>query len=78
MKTTKKNKLQKLAESYVTAGPPEGDEFTIYEYMEAVGGDKPMNIKTAQPHLTDMVNKGVLSVRKGRVNGRRGNIYREI
>ena len=57
-------------------GPPREGEFTVYDYMEAInnrGGN--LTRFRANQILTNEVNQGKLTVRKGLYNGTAAKIY---
>lgn len=72
--TTKQKKLRDLAEKYTVGGPPVGDEFTTTEWADATGHSRPH----AHAVLKSMVKRGEVAIRRGRVNGKVGNIYKPV
>lgn len=71
--------IDKLLAEMPDEGPPKGDEFTLYDYLEGYKRKNETNISIpgATKQLSKMVESGVLTMRKGRVNGKQGNIYRQ-
>jgi hypothetical protein len=73
---TNLDKLDALIAELPDNGPPEGDEFTVAEYMERRKfPDTPTGKQSAYRELDAFLASGKLTVRKGRVGKREGNIY---
>lgn len=70
--------IDKLLAEMPNDGPPVGDEFTIYQYLEAYKrrNGAEISLSGAKKHLDKMISTNQVSVRKGRVNGKQGNIYK--
>ena len=70
--TTKNKALKKLAQKHAVGGPPVGDEFTVKEWEDETG----VSQSRAHQQLSQMVARGEITKRFGRVGSRRTNIYK--
>lgn len=71
--------IDKLLAETPYEGPPRDDEWTIYDYMERFklrNGDA-ISHAGATKRLEKMLADGLIVARKGRVNGKQGNVYRQ-
>jgi hypothetical protein len=74
MADNKTKMLKELASKHLSLDPPDKDEFVTYDWCEATG----LSHAQADRVLKRMVGLGDLTSRKGRVNGRSGNIYKPV
>jgi hypothetical protein len=72
--------IDKLLAEMPNEGPPEEDEFTLYEYMDVYNKRHKVNLSTsgANRHLKNMLKDGLVTMRKGRLGGKIGNIYKLV
>lgn len=74
MVDNKMKMLKELASKHLNLEPPSNDEFITRDWCEATG----LSYAQADRVLKNMVGLGDLTSRKGRVNGRPGNIYKPV
>ena len=72
--------IDKLLAEMPNEGPPEGDEFTVYQYMDSYAKRNKVKISLpgAYKQLEKMLDNGLVVMRKGRVNNKVGNIYKLV
>jgi DNA-binding transcriptional ArsR family regulator len=70
--------LDKLIAEMPYEGPPREGEYTVYDYQTRYEQHNgvPLSLPAAQRHLKKMEDEGLVTMRKGRVNGKQGNIYK--
>ena len=79
MNTNVLDRIDSILKEYGTQDEPGPDEFTIYTVMESKGwSDNPANRRKALRLMDDMLASGLISMRKGRVRNREGNIYQFV
>jgi hypothetical protein len=73
---TNLDKLDALIAQLPDNGPPRGEEFTVAEYMKRRSfPDNPTGKQAAYRELDAFLEAGKITVRKGLVGKREGNIY---
>lgn len=72
--TTKQKTLKNLVKKHATGGPPVGNEFTTRDWEKAAG----ISNSHADKQLKALVASGELTVRKGKVGFKSGNIYKPV
>ena len=70
--------LDKLIMEMPYEGPPRDGEYTTYDYRDKYEEHNgvALSLPAAQRHLKRMEAEGLVTMRKGRVNGKQGNIYK--
>ena len=78
--TSKLDAIDKLLAEEPYAGPPREDEFTIQDFIQRFKekNNQSLSHPGASKRLDKMIEAGMVTMRKGRVSTKQGNIYRII